>query len=114
MGAAIAGRCAAEVKKRIKNLRRLHLLVRFLFGMFLANEMFALVREIENSAMSLSAASIDICEAIAVLARFVFGVLLQIARNPNPQARRVVFNQARGLPPVCHLSPAGSLPHVFV
>ena len=74
--AAIAGRCATKVKGRIENLRQLHLLLFFLFGMIFANEMFALVRAIEHSSMSLSAARIDICEPITALAFFVFGVLL--------------------------------------
>jgi hypothetical protein len=53
--AAIAGRCATEVKGRSEKFRQLHLLLFFLFGMILANEMFALVRAIEQSSMSLSA-----------------------------------------------------------
>ena len=73
---AIAARCATEVKRRIENLCQLHLLLLFLFGMIFANEMFALVRAIESSSMSLSAARIDICEPITALAFFVFGVLL--------------------------------------
>jgi hypothetical protein len=76
MDAAIAERCATEVKGRIENLRQLHLLLFFLFGMFFANEMFALFRTIEHSSMSLSAARIDICEPITVWSFFVFGVLL--------------------------------------
>jgi hypothetical protein len=73
---AIAARCATEVKGRIENLCQLHQLMFFLFGMIFANEMFALVRAIEDSSMSLSAARIDICEPITALAFFVFGVLL--------------------------------------
>ena len=76
MDAAIAGRCATGVKGRIENLRQMHLLLFFLFGMLFANEMFALVRAIEHSSMSLSAARIDICEPITALAFFVFAVLL--------------------------------------
>jgi len=74
--ALIARRCVTEVKGRIENLRQLHLLLFFLFGMFFANEMFALIRAIEHSSMSLSAARMDICEPITALAFFVFGVLL--------------------------------------
>jgi hypothetical protein len=76
MDAEIAELRATEVKGRIENLRQLHLLLFFMFGMFFANEMFALVRAIEHSSMSLSAARIDICEPITALAFFVFGVLL--------------------------------------
>lgn len=73
--AAPGKRRLAEMTRGIENLRQLHILLFFLFGMFFANEMFALIRAIEYSSMSLSAASIDIFEPVAAFAFFVFGVL---------------------------------------
>jgi hypothetical protein len=71
--------------------------------------MFALVRAMEHSSMSLSAPGIEICEPIAVFAFFVFGVLLflhilqvgrgdavaVIPRSPNPKARRARLVQPK-------------------
>jgi hypothetical protein len=59
----------------VENLRQFHLLLFFLFGMFFANEMFATLRGIEYSSMSLSAAKIDVFEPSVAFAFFVFAVL---------------------------------------
>jgi flagellar biosynthesis protein FlhB len=64
-----------EMTRGIENLRQFHILLFFLFGMFFANEMFALIRAIEYSSMSLSAARIDVFEPVAAFAFFVFVVL---------------------------------------
>jgi hypothetical protein len=64
-----------EMTRGIENLRQFHILLFFLFGVFLANEMFALIREIEYSSMSLSAARADVFEPVAAFAFFVFVVL---------------------------------------
>jgi hypothetical protein len=65
-----------EMTRRIESLRQLQLLMLLLFGTVFAHEMFALIRAVENSSMSLSGARIDILEPVAAFAFFVFVVLL--------------------------------------
>jgi len=59
----------------IETLRQFHTLLFFLFGIVFANEVFATLRAIEYSSMSLSAARIDVFEPVTAFALFVFAVL---------------------------------------
>jgi hypothetical protein len=69
-----SGRSPSKIQKRVESLRQLHLLSFFLFGMVFTNELFALVRGLKHSSMSLSAA-IDVCEPILALGFVVLGVI---------------------------------------
>jgi len=59
----------------IENLRQLHTLFFFLFGIVFANEIFAILRAIGYSSMSLSALRIGVFEPIIAFAFLVFAVL---------------------------------------
>jgi hypothetical protein len=65
-----------EMTRQIETLCQLHTLLFFLFGIFFANEIFATLRTIEYSSMSLSGARIDVFEPAAAFAFFVFVVLV--------------------------------------
>jgi len=64
-----------EMTRGIETLRQFHTLLFFLFGIVFANEVFATLRAIEYSSMSLSAARIDVFEPVTAFALFVFAVL---------------------------------------
>jgi hypothetical protein len=49
-----------EMTKGIENLRQLHSFLFFLFGVFFTNEMYAAVRAIQDSRMSLSALGFEV------------------------------------------------------
>lgn len=70
-----AGLGPLALMRTVENVRQLHLLLLLLFGVVFANEVFATLRAIRESAASLSALGIDVCEPCAVFAFFVFGVL---------------------------------------
>jgi len=61
---------------KIQTLRQFHALLFFLFGICCANEVFATLRSIQYSSMSLSAARIDVFEPVVAFGFFVFVVLL--------------------------------------
>jgi len=63
------------ITRTIENLRQLHLLLLLLLGITLANEVFATLRGIKESAVSLSALGIDAFEPCVVFAFGVSGVL---------------------------------------
>jgi hypothetical protein len=75
VGAALVKRRLIEMVRGIETQRQFHTLLFFLFGMFFANEMFATLRAIEYSSVSLSAARIDVFEPGTAFAFFVFAVL---------------------------------------
>jgi hypothetical protein len=54
------GHSLIQMTKGIENLRQLHTLFFFLFGVFLTNEMYAAVRAILDSRMSLSALGFEV------------------------------------------------------
>jgi hypothetical protein len=64
-----------ETTKGIDNLRQFHTLLFLLSGVSCANEMFATLRTVRYSSMSLSAARIDVFEPVVALAFFVFSLL---------------------------------------
>jgi hypothetical protein len=74
--AASVRRRQFEITRRIETLRQLHTLLFLLFGVVFANEMFATLRAIEYSSMSLSAARIDVFEPLTAFAFFAFVVLV--------------------------------------
>jgi len=76
IGAALVRRRLIEMITGIATQRQFHTLLFFLFGMFFANEMLATLRGIEYSSMSLSAARIDVFEAVTAFAFFFFVVLV--------------------------------------
>jgi hypothetical protein len=65
-----------EMASRIQNLRQFHTLLFLLFGACCANEVIAILRAIQYSSASLSAAGMDIFEPVTAFAFFVFVVLL--------------------------------------
>jgi hypothetical protein len=62
--------------RRVENLRQFHGFLFLLFGICCVNEVFATLRTIQYSSMSLSAARIDVFERVTAFAFFVFAVLL--------------------------------------
>jgi hypothetical protein len=64
-----------EMTKRVESLRQFHTLLFLLFGLCCANEVFATLRTIQYSSMSLSAAKIDVFEPVTAFAFLVFVVL---------------------------------------
>jgi hypothetical protein len=65
-----------EMKAKVQTSRQLHTFLFLLFGICCANEVFATLRAIQYSSMSLSAARIDVFEPVTAFAFFVFVVLL--------------------------------------
>jgi hypothetical protein len=65
-----------EITKGIDNLRQFHTLLFLLSGVSCANEMFATLRTVRYSWMSLSAARIDVFEPVVAFAFFVFALLV--------------------------------------
>jgi hypothetical protein len=65
-----------EMTRAVGTLRQFHAFLFLLFGICSANEVFATLRAIQYSSMSLSAAKIDVFEPITALAFVVFSVLL--------------------------------------
>jgi hypothetical protein len=70
-----AGLGLIVMARTIENVRQLHLLLLLLFGVTLANEVFATLRAIRESAVSLSALGIDVFGPCVVFAFGVSGVL---------------------------------------
>jgi hypothetical protein len=64
-----------EMTRAIESLRQLYTLFFFLFGIVFANEIFAILRAIGYSSMSLPALRIDVFEPITAFAFLVFAVL---------------------------------------
>jgi hypothetical protein len=64
------------IAQSTETVRQLHLLLLLLFGVTLANEVFATLRGIRYSSMSLSVARIDVFEPCAAFSFVVFGVLV--------------------------------------
>ena|ERR1700687_1094081 len=60
---------------RLRHLRQLHFLFLLIFGACFASEFFGIIRAVQNSAVSLSAATIQIFEPAAALAFVVFVTL---------------------------------------
>jgi len=65
-----------EMASRAETLRQFHTLLFLLFGVCCANEVVAILRAIQYSSASLSAARMDIFEPVAAFAFFVLAVLL--------------------------------------
>jgi len=61
-----------DVSRRIDNVRQFHLLLMLLSGIVLAGEVFATLRSIRYSFMSLSGASVEVFEPCVAFAFFVF------------------------------------------
>lgn len=70
-----AGLGLLAIARTIENVRQLLLLLLYLFGVTLANEVFATLRAVRESAVSLSALGVDVFEPCAAFAFFVSGVL---------------------------------------
>ena len=66
------GRRLAAMNRRIATLRQFHALLLLLFGVCCTNEVFATLRMIQNSSMSLSAAQINAFEPVVAFAFVVF------------------------------------------
>jgi hypothetical protein len=64
-----------DMNRGIENLRQFNTLLFLLFGIFFANEAFATLREIQQQAVSLSGARIDIFVPLTVFAFVVFVIL---------------------------------------
>jgi hypothetical protein len=67
-----------ELTRGIETLRQVHTSLFLLFGVCCANEVFATLRAIQYSSMSLSAARIDVFEPVTAFAFFVFAVLVYL------------------------------------
>jgi hypothetical protein len=65
-----------EITRGIETLRQFHILLFLLFGLVCTNEIFATLRAIQYSLMSLSAARIDVFEPVAALAFCTFAMLV--------------------------------------
>jgi hypothetical protein len=65
-----------EMASSVETLRQFHTLLFLMFGVCCANEAFAILRAIQYSSASLSAARMDIFEPVTAFAFFVFAVLL--------------------------------------
>ena len=70
------GRRLAAMNRGIATLRQFHALLLLLFGVCCTNEVFATLRMIQNSSMSLSAAQINAFEPVAAFAFVVFVVFI--------------------------------------
>lgn len=64
-----------KIARSIENVRQLSLFFLLLFGLTLANEVFATLRSIRESALSLSARGVEIFEPCAAFSFVVFVVL---------------------------------------
>ena len=65
-----------EVRTKTQSLREFHTMLFLLFGLCASNEVFNVLRGIQNSAVSLSAARFDVFGPVVAFAFFVFAVLL--------------------------------------
>jgi len=65
-----------KMSGQIENLRQFHTLLFLLFGVCCANEVFATLRGIKYSSISLSAPTIEVFEPLAAFAFAVFVVLM--------------------------------------
>jgi hypothetical protein len=75
IGAELRRLTVLGIESSIEAVRQLHLLLLFLFGATLANEVFGTLREIRYASMSLSGARVDVFEPCAWFSFIVFGVL---------------------------------------
>jgi len=75
MGAELRKLTLLGIESGIETVRELHLLLLFLFGATLANEVFGTLRGIREASMSLSGARIEVFEPCAAFYFIVFGVL---------------------------------------
>jgi hypothetical protein len=64
-----------EMTKRVESLRQFYTLLFLLFGLCCANEVFATLRTIQYSSMSLSAAKMDVFEPVTAFTFLVFVAL---------------------------------------
>ena len=65
-----------EMKTKTQSLREFHTMLFLLFGLSASNEVFNVLRGIQNSAVSLSAARFDVFGPVVAFAFVVFAVLL--------------------------------------
>ena len=65
-----------KMTAKAQTLREFHTMLFLLFGLCCSNELFATLRGIQNSAVSLSAARFDVFGPVVAFAFFVFAVLL--------------------------------------
>ena len=70
--------CLFKIADKVETLRQFHTFLFLLFGACCANEVVAILRAIQDSSASLSAARMDIFEPVAAFAFFVFAVLLML------------------------------------
>ena len=75
IGAELRRLTLVDIESSIETVRQLHLLLLFLFGATLANEVFGALRGIRYASMSLSGARVDVFEPCASFSFIVFGVL---------------------------------------
>jgi hypothetical protein len=75
IGAELRRLTLPGIESGIETVRQLHLLLLFLFGATLANEVFGTLRGIRYASMSLSGARVDVFEPCASFSFIVFGVL---------------------------------------
>ena len=64
------------MKTKTQSLREFHTMLFLLFGLSASNEVFNVLRGIQNSAVSLSAARFDVFGPVVAFAFVVFAVLL--------------------------------------
>jgi hypothetical protein len=65
-----------EMRNKTQSLREFHTMLFLLFGLCSSNEVFNVLRGIQNSAVSLSAARFDVFGPVVAFVFFVFAVLL--------------------------------------
>jgi hypothetical protein len=65
-----------EMRIKTQSLREFHTMLFLLFGLCASNEVFNVLRGIQNSAVSLSAARFDVFGPVVAFAFFAFAVLL--------------------------------------
>jgi hypothetical protein len=65
-----------EMRTEMRSLREFHTMLFLLFGLCASNEVFNVLRGIQNSVASLSAARFDVFVPVVAFAFFVFAVLL--------------------------------------
>ena len=65
-----------EMRTKTLSLREFHTMLFLLFGLCASNEVFNVLRGIQNSAVSLSAARFDVFGPVVAFVFFVFAILL--------------------------------------
>jgi hypothetical protein len=83
----------ANTTAKAQTLREFHAMLFLLFGLCCSNEVFATLRGIQNSTVSLSAARFDVFGPVIAFAFFVFAVLLMLHIFRWAVAHRLGFSR---------------------